>query len=257
MPSSYAHYQFGAQALPTLPADIRFPVQRCRMLFDLGLQGPDFFYFYRFYTASGQDIRDLARQYHYRPGKEVFSKICWELGHPTDAELAYLYGLIGHYCLDSACHPVIHEVSRREDLPHNAMESEFDRFLMERGGVRKPHGYDRSAHLKCGKGCAAVIARFYPEAEPAQIGEGLHTMELILRLLTLHSAAEKVLNMLGGSYPGLLMHRAPDPAFTGENEILLERYNRALAKYPELLQQLHSHMTYGEPFGEDFDPIFG
>lgn len=255
MPSSYAHYQFGAQALPTLPADIRFPIQRCRTLYDLGLQGPDFFFYYK--LGKDTPVKRLARKYHYQTGREVFSKICRDLGHPTDAELAYLYGLLGHYCLDARCHPMIHEVSGEDDLAHNAMESEFDRFLMERSGVKKPHRYNRGIHLKCGKDSANLIARFYPEAEPAQIRESMNTMALVLRLLTLHPAAKKVLQLMGGAYPGLLMHRAPDPAHGQRNEALLERFHRALGQYPVCLQQLHSHLAFGEPFGEEFDVIFG
>ncbi len=255
MPSSYAHYQFGTQALPTLPADIRGPLQRYRILYDLGLQGPDFFFFYK--LGKDTPVHRLARNYHYRSGKEVFSKICRDLGHPTDAELAYLYGLLGHYSLDAACHPVVHEMTGADGLAHNAMESEFERFLMERSGVKKPHGYNRGIHQKCGKGCDEVIARFYPEAEPAQIREALKTMEVVLGLLTIHSAAKKVLQLMGGDNPGLLMHRAPDPAFAEHNEILLEQFNRALSRYPVLLQQLHSHMTCGEPFDEEFEAIFG
>lgn len=255
MPSSYAHYQFGAQALPTLPADIRFPIQRYRRLYDLGLQGPDFFFYYK--LGIDTPVQQLARKYHYRTGKEVFSKICRDLGHPTDRELAYLYGLMGHYCLDAVCHPMIQETVGDDGLAHNAMESEFDRFLMERGGIPKPHSYNRGIHLKCGKGCETVIARFYPEAKPEQIRESLNTMETVLGLLTIHSGAKKVLKMMGGANPGLLMHRVPDPAYAAHNERLLEGFNRALAQYPECLQQLHSHLAFGEPFGEEFDRIFG
>lgn len=258
MPSSYAHFQFGVQAIPALPADIRRPIQRYRRLFDLGLQGPDFFYFYKFYSStSGASVRQLAGDYHYRPGREVFEKFCRDLGHPTEAELAYLYGMVGHYCLDSACHPLIHEAARREDGRHNAIESEFDRYLMEQNGIPKPHGYNRGIHLKCSKSCVPVIARFYPEAEEKQIREGMDTMELILRLLTLHTAAELVLKVMGGSYPGLLMDKIADPEKAPLNGQLQGLFDGALARYPDCLQQLHSHMAFGEPFGKDFEPIFG
>lgn len=257
MPSSFAHYQFGAQALPMLPADIRNPIQRCRALYDLGLQGPDFFFYYKFYSHAGGDIRQLARKYHYRTGKEVFSRICRDLGHPTDPELAYLYGLMGHYCLDSHCHPLIHEASHEESLVHNAIESEFDRYLMKKSGIQRPHGYNRGVHLKCGRGCGSIIARFYPEAKPEQILEGLKTMALVLGLLTIHPGAKQVLKGMGGAYPGLLMHKEPDPEQKKWNEPLQQLYEAALEQYPEQLQQLHSHLAFAEPFGEEFDTIFG
>lgn len=255
MPSSFAHYQFGDQALPMLPADIRIPVQRHRSLYDLGLQGPDFFFYYK--LGKDTPVKHLARKYHYRSGNQVFSQICRDLGHPTDAELAYLYGLLGHYCLDSVCHPIVHRVTGENGLAHNAMESEFERFLLARSGIGKPHGYNRGKHVKCSADSAAVVGRFYPEAKPAQIREGLNTMAVVLGLLTIHAGAKRVLDLMGDPNPGLLMHKQADPAYAEYNEELLAGYDRALAQYPRLLQQLHCHMAFGEAFGEEFDAIFG
>ena len=255
MPSCFAHYRFGEQLLPMLPADIRFPVQRHRSLFDLGLQGPDFFFYYK--LGKKTPVRQLAREYHHQSGGQVFSKICRELGHPTDEETAYLYGLLAHYCLDAFCHPIVCRITGEDSMAHNALESEFDRFLLERSGIAKPHTHNRGSTIRCSAEQAAVIARFYPEAQPAQIRTALNTMGTVLGLLTIHAGAKRVLALMGPPNPGLLMHTSPDPAYAGYNPELLEGYSRALRAYPELLQQLHSHMAFGEALGEDFDPIFG
>lgn len=255
MPSAYAHHQFGAQILPVLPGEVRDLLQRQRMLFDLGLQGPDFFFYYR--LGKQTPVRALAHEYHYRPGREVFSKICRKLEQPSEPELAYLYGLLGHYCLDARCHPIVHRITGEDGLAHNALESEFERFLMERDGVKNPWKHNRGKYLRCRGMCPGVIARFFPEAEEKQIRESLHTMEAVLGLLTIHGGAKKVLRFMGGVNPGLLMHRGPDSAFEAYNTRMLEGYNMALAAYPELLRQLRSHITHGQPLGGDFDPIFG
>ena len=255
MPSVYAHHQFGDRVMSALPEDVRELLQSYRMLFDLGLQGPDFFFYYR--LGKQTLVRALAHEYHRRSGREVFSQICSELRKPSEPELAYLYGLLGHYCLDAGCHPIVHRITGADSLAHNALESEFERFLLERDGVKKPWQRNRGRYLRCRGDCAAVIARFYPEAEEKQIRESLHTMEVVLGLLTIHAGAKKVLQFMGGANPGLLMHRCPDPAFTAYNAQMLEGYNTALAVYPELLRQLHSHINLGQPLGEDFDPIFG
>ena len=47
MPASYAHYRFGKLLLPNLPSDVRQTIQRFRRMYDLGLQGPDFFFYYK------------------------------------------------------------------------------------------------------------------------------------------------------------------------------------------------------------------
>lgn len=255
MPSAYAHYRFGEQLLPKLPADIRTLLQRHRRLFDLGLQGPDFFFYYK--LGKDTPVRHLARKYHHRTGVEVFSKICEDLGHPTEEERAYLYGLLGHYCLDAVCHPIVCRVTGEDALTHNAMESEFERFLLEQSGVEKPHGYHRGATLRCSDGGAAVIGRFYPEAEPAQIKSALNTMGVVLGLLTIHPGAKIVLDLMGDPNPGLLMHKTPDPVYAGYNRELLDGCHRALLVYPELLRQLHEHMVNGKALGKEFEPIFG
>ena len=45
MPSSYAHYRFGKQILAQMPADVKRSIQRFRRMFDMGLQGPDIFFY--------------------------------------------------------------------------------------------------------------------------------------------------------------------------------------------------------------------
>lgn len=254
MPSSYAHFRFGDRALPGLEGKFRKPIQQHRRLYDLGQQGPDFFFFYQ----MGRDtpVRKLARQYHYTPGGEVFGRICRELVHPTDAELAYLYGLLGHYCLDSLCHPL---VSKRAEngLEHNAMESEFDRFLLDRDGIVKPYRYNRGRHLQCGRTSSPVIARFYPEAEEVQIRRSLNTMSAVLGLLTFHGGAKQVLHLMGGAHPGLLMGKEPNERYAQSNRELLELFRQSQIRYADYLQQLHGHLYDRKPFGKEFQAIFG
>ena len=38
---------------------------------------------------------------------------------------------------------------------------------------------------------------------------------------------------------------------------LLERYQQAALRFPELLLQLSAHLTYNAPLGEGFSPTFG
>ncbi len=255
MPSTYAHHAFGVQTLPTLPADIRRPIQRYRELFDLGLQGPDFFFFYQ--PGKDTPVKKLGRKYHYQTGSEFFGRICRERNRPEEEELSYLYGLMGHYCLDSVCHPLIHQLSEEDSLIHNRVESEFDRYLMAQEGFRRPHFHDRGMYLKCSRHNCEIAARFYPDAKVHQVQEALRTMRLVLGLLTVHPAAKQVVRLMGGAYPGLLMENHADPACKAVNEQLQERFDTAMQRYPVCLRQLHGHMTFGEPFGEELEGIFG
>lgn len=260
MPSTYAHYRFGVHILPTLPADVRRPIERYRTLFDLGLQGPDFFYFYK--PLRKTDTGALGDLFHAQTGREFFDRVCRELPSPTEAELAYLYGLLGHYCLDSVCHPFVHGHTNEGSISHSELESEFERYLLALDGLKKPHAYDRSVHLTLPKGDCATVAKFYPSVTTDQIHRSFNTMARILKLLTGNSSVKRAvisraLRLACPEKAGLLMHKEPNPSCAGLNEPLLTLYDAALEHYPELLEDLRDHMTYNAPLGEEFNLIFG
>ena len=110
MPSTYAHYRFGVALLPTLPGDVRRTIQRFRRLFDVGLHGPDIFYFQNSVIKSGGF--SLGVKYHEMTGKSLFPRLCRLVRlEKSEAAQAYLYGLLCHYCLDARLHPIITLVS--------------------------------------------------------------------------------------------------------------------------------------------------
>jgi len=255
MPSCYAHHRFGQQAVPSVPENTRRVIEKHRRLFDLGLQGPDFFFYYRPWMDT--PVRKLGHEFHYQTGREFFSRVCRELEQPTEEELAYLYGLLGHYCLDAVCHPRIHELARKDDLLHNRLESEFDRYLMERDGISRPHFRNRGRFLSCGIRNCRVAARFYPGVSYRQIREALWSMRLVLALLMVHPGAKRVLRWMGGANPGLLMENCPAPVGRSANGQLLRLYEEALGQYPVCLEQLQEHGTSGKPFGKELEGIFG
>lgn len=255
MPSCYAHYRFGVHVLQTLPKPVQKQIEANRNLFDLGLQGPDFFFFYR--LGKNTPVKKLGSKFHYQRGSEFFGRICRELPNPTDEELAYLYGLLGHYCLDSLSHPMIHRLSKGDSLIHNRMESEFERYLMDLDGISRPHFRDRGWFLPCKGDCCRVAARFYPGAAAEQIREAVWTMRLILGLLMVHPGAKWVLKRMGGANPGLLMESRPVPEFAEINRALELHFREAKARYPGYLAQLQEHIATGKPFGKEFEGIFG
>ena len=60
MPAIYAHHRFGNLILPGLPADVRGAIMRNRSLFDAGLQGPDFLFYYK--PTAKNPVYALARE---------------------------------------------------------------------------------------------------------------------------------------------------------------------------------------------------
>lgn len=255
MPANYAHYRFGKQLLPTLPADVRQCIQRFRRLFDVGLHGPDIFFYYNplMKTATGA----LGGKYHMQTGQEFFPKAC--AATSSEAARAYLYGLLGHYCLDSLCHPYVQQLVDIGEAKHVPLESEFDRYLMVQDKILSPHTYELSNRLKLTRGECMTVAEFYPPATGANISQSVKRMVFCTKFLASPKRAqrEKLL-------------RAIDPSIC-DNFIPLEEveelalyvreldalYHQAMDRYPILLAQLQEHMRTGAPLGEDFLRDFG
>ncbi len=125
MPAFVAHYQFGQDTLDRLDSDIRSKVLAHKPEYDIGLQGPDIFYYHRPYMKNR--ISDYGLQRHHQPANRMFAPIFAQVR--KRASLSYMFGLICHYALDRRCHPYVNGHSR-SIVGHLEMESAFDRHIM-------------------------------------------------------------------------------------------------------------------------------
>lgn len=261
MPAAYAHYRFGAAMLSTMPGDIARSVKRYRRLYDVGLHGPDLFFFYNplLPTKAGK----LGGKFHHQTGQEFFARVCRSLRlEPSEAGQAYLYGVLCHYCLDSLCHPFVEEMSQSGQPGHIQLESDFDRFLLEKDGKIPACEQDISRHMQLQPSECEVVSRFYPGASPRQIQAGVKNMALVKKLLATKEGKPrelmaKTIGIASKDYAAFVMKAAPDPACVHLIDDLYALYQKAEQAYPELLLQLGAHLTYNAPLGEEFSPTFG
>lgn len=261
MPSTYAHYRFGTAALGIMPADARRTIQRFRRLYDVGLHGPDIFYYRAPLLKSAENF--LGIKYHEQTGQAFFQRVCRSVRlERSEAALSYLYGVLSHYALDSVCHPFISEQAGAEDLSHARIETEFDRFLMVLDGKKDPHSQDLTLHLQLTPGEWETVAKFYPPANAPLIRDSLRGMTRLLRFFATpdgprRRVMEKSVGLFAREYNGMIMTVAPDAQCAALNEPLLALYGKALEQFPEMLSGLQAHLTYSAPFGEEFEKIFG
>lgn len=261
MPAAYAHYRFGAAMLNTMPGDIGRSVKRYRRLFDVGLHGPDLFFFYN--PLLSTKVGKLGGKFHGQTGQEFFTRVCRSLRlEPSEAGQAYLYGVLCHYCLDSICHPFVEEMSRDGQPSHTQIESDFDRFLLEMDGKIPACEQDISRHMQLKNEECEVVARFYPGSTPRQIQSALKNMALVKRTLSSKEGKSrelmtKTIGMVSKDYAAFVMKAGPDPACEHVVAPLYGLYQQAESAYPELLLQLGAHLTYNAPLGEGFAPTFG
>lgn len=261
MPAHYAHYRFGAAMFKEMPADARKRVQRFRQLYDVGLHGPDLFFFYNpaFHTKVG----DLGGKYHDQTGAEFFGRICRDLRlEPNEAGVAYLYGVLCHYCLDSVCHPFINGKVAEGPASHVEIETEFDRYLLETDGKVPPHTQDVSRHLRLTPGECETVAKFYPGATTGNIRSAVRNMALCLRLLAAPEGprrhiVETLAPKLGSNPADMVMPRQANPRCAALDEPLMDLFGQAAQRYPTLLEQLQAHLDHGTPLGAEFSVTFG
>ena len=261
MPSHYAHYRFGAQMLPGLPADIRRPVQRFRRLYDAGTHGADLFFYYN--PLVNHPIGALREKYHDQTGIDCFTMVCRRYRlEPTEAGEAFLYGLLAHYCLDSVCNPAITAAAEELQLNRAEIETEFDRYLLTLDGKPEPHTYDFSRHMKLTKGECDTAASFFPPVTQAQVQQSISHMASVTKWLSAsggprRTALNAALRLTGDRFTPFVMTPGPNPKCAHLDDTLKPLYDRASERYPLLAEQLTAHLTYGAPLGEDFLPRFG
>ncbi len=255
MPSNFAHYRFGKLAFPTLPLEARNCITRFRRLYEMGQQGPDFFFYCNpLWETAGVK---LGHSYHRQTGQEYFTKACGLAN--TEAAKAYLYGVLGHYCLDSNCHPYVNKVVEAGKADHIALESEFDRYLMAADGISEPDTYDMSEKIRLTRGECVTVASLYPPATPGSVHRGVAFMRLSIHYLA-GKDQEKVKRQLNRIKPSLkskLVPAQPVEKYARMDSELLARYNRALRAYPQMVQQLLDLMGQGKDLDEAFVGTFG
>lgn len=278
MPTTYAHYRFGCDVLHMLEgqqapsgsaatadrpslADI---IKKERELFDWGVHGPDLCFYY--HPLRDNAVFRAGRYYHKKTGRQFFRqqaellrKQTAHADESTDSTapyISYLLGVLCHYVLDRECHPYVAE-KESDGFSHDGLEAYFDRFLIQQDG-HIPNTYMPTGHLHVSERSAAVISDFYPEITPAEFLEAERGMLRILGLLN-SPALARTFFRCAASVRGAGDKFIPlwdDPKYTGTNAELLELYDAALARYPEMLTQLISYIRNRTPLGPEFENTF-
>lgn len=257
MPAAYAHYRFGSQALPRLPEQAAELIRRNRRMYDLGLQGPDFLFYYNPFAPNR--LGALGSEIHRFTGRSLFGRAARTLKLcPDEVREAYLFGVLGHFALDSHCHPYIN-THAGPGHSHIQMEAELDRRLLEEDA--KPYYFNVFRGLKLeSKGDAARIAEVYPGITAAQVSTSFFNMAWMGAFLSAPEGLRRnfiASGILGGSIREHMLPRAENPGCAHLMSAILSRYAQAETRYPVLAWQLWEHIHKGQKLGPDFDTVFG
>lgn len=260
MPSHYAHYRFGTQVISGMPPEVSRSIRRFRQLYDVGLHGPDFLFYHNIFYRD--PIVELGSKVHNQTGQDFFTRVCKHLRlEPNEAAMAYLYGVLAHYCLDAACHPYVCALDAEGAAGHAEIETEFDRYLLTQDGKRPAHTFDCSPHMRLTRGECVTVADFYPPVTPAAVNRSVKSMASAVKFLASppgfrRNLLEGSVRLTGDKFARHMMSRSPNPKCVHLNADLMDLYGQAQENYPRMTEALTAHMSHGAPLGELFEPTF-
>lgn len=213
MPGFVTHYIFGRETYHKLKL-----TQQKRNLYDnraaygLGLQGPDlFFYYLPSYVLHGHNIGALAHTSETNAFFRGLLQSYTSFSSKTDRDIAeaYLTGFLGHYLLDTTCHPYIYAASHyqgkaKDYFSHHAyLEMDIDTALLDLKLHRKPCEFFMEQTFSLTRRQKRVIADMlyhaYHYAFPKlRVGKctmwlSIYSIRLAMRLLRDHTGQKKVL----------------------------------------------------------------
>ena len=137
MPGMITHYLCGELCLGRLQeSEMGGVIKRHRQIYNLGTQGPDFFFFYipclikpRLYRLGNVMHNSNVGQFF----RSLFTNTMKLEGSERDAALSYICGYLTHYALDTNTHPYIYyrsgfktEGDSRPSLHYSIMHRKFE-----------------------------------------------------------------------------------------------------------------------------------
>lgn len=262
MPAIYAHDTFGRIVYKELEGDIHWLVHKYQEYFRIGLQGPDFLFFY--HPLKSNPVSEYGYQLHEEIATDFFAnarEIIAERGKDTP-HCAYILGVICHFMLDSECHGYVEQMVAETGISHNEIETEFDRSLMLRT-KQEPAQFKVGKIIPTDEGIAWVMSEFYNGISPHQIQKSLKSMRGIKNLLHIDGRKKEavvngVMKAAGqkDSFGGIVMGLTPNEACRPINRELFARYKAAIQPTVTMIYKYYQALDNLDPLPRRFDRNF-
>ena len=258
MPAIYTHYCFGEEMKKIYPAHLQSIIQEHLDLYEMGLHGPDIFFYYQIYHRN--KLSQWGSLMHKKNAYDFFESsrhIILEKSH-REAKIAYMLGFIAHFALDYECHSYIEKKIKTSHVSHSLIECEMDKYLLLQN-QQKPLYTDLTKHLHPNIENAKVIQSFFPQFTIQQILSTLQSMKTYNRFLASHQPVIRTLVksflFLSGKYEnyrGLLMDAKVHPACQDSNLRLEKLMKKAIPHCLMLSENYYAYLTKNESLSHDF-----
>lgn len=262
MPSIYTHNRFGLQLLERLPKDMQDFLNKHRELYLLGQQGPDLFFFNPKTLMKSDSPGTVIHEA--RGAEYIWRQVKRLKGLPKDdPQVAYFIGGLCHYILDVHAHPTVNALVEPGDFSHIAIETELDRYFLEKDGEDALRFKLNKLILPADKTYAASVPDFYAsykKADKATVMWGIRFFRYIKRFFyATNPLKEKFLLMLvkligdDPNYRGLIMRLTPLKQASHSNSLLEECYEKGLNRAYSLIQEALNHVYLDQELSDFFD----
>ena len=261
MPTTYAHWRFGEHCQKTLEEDLKSIIKRYRPLFDIGVHGPDIFFYYD--CLKHNEVNEFGDRLHYKSMRSLLTgfRQAYLKSDNREASLAYLLGFLTHFTLDSYCHSYIEKKKTVEGPSHNKIESQLDRYLLILDG-KDPNRTPAASHLIPDEFNSRIIAQFYPQFDQKVIRKTIRDQKFYLTLLKDSSRFKRWILTTGmkalkiNSYLDLLLTDRDEPNCRLSNIRLLKYFNKGVEHYPLLARNMVDYLEKGTELLPFFDYTF-
>ncbi len=160
MPGFTTHYILGMKAFNDLPpAHLKSIISKYRWLYQLGLQGPDIF-FYNIPVLRHRDYRNVGSYMHEHHVNDFFARCIEHLAaipsrQQREQGIAYMAGFFCHYIGDYICHPYVYgRIGYDPKNPtvqahglHALLENDLDALLLIHYKKKKPSQFNQAATI--------------------------------------------------------------------------------------------------------------
>lgn len=258
MPTTYAHDAFGRETYQKLPEEIRNIVRENKKLYLIGLHGPDLLFYYKPYKKN--EVSSFGYHMHEEKARTFFEEViktCRETG--SEPLRAYLIGFCCHYILDSCCHPFVYRYQEESGLSHAEIETELDRYFMERDG-KNPFTYHPASSISPSKGVAETIQLAFPLFSVKIIQKTLEGMKFYCDLtVTRYEWKRRMFHKLlkcakaDREMGGRIVEKERNPETIVSTEELRILYQKALHEVIPAILNLYHTMEGDETLSERFD----
>lgn len=261
MPTTYAHWRFGNQCIETLPLRLKEVVRTNREIFDYGVHGPDIFFYYK--CLKSNDINKYGGQLHEQAYRILLEQFKEGYKHAEDkmSVLSYILGFTCHFTLDSYCHGYIQRKDEKSNASHNKIESQFDRYLLEKDGY-DPVKTSVTVSLKPNKKIAHDIHEVFPNISEKIIYQIISDQKKYLNLLKDNNRFKRIvlgtgMDVIGvQSFKDLFLTEQVEAECMDSNERLNKLFNKAVEHYPILVKYVIQYLNHGTELPEYFNNNF-